>query len=251
MSSVQGSNLLDVLKTKMRQTKEECEKFREEAEDLERKFKGETQRREEADGEVSALNRRIRLLEEDLERSEERLAIETKKLAEVSHATDESERIRKALANKSSMEEDRAIMLEAQLSQAKLIAEDADKKYEEVARKLAMVEADLERAEERAESGESKSVELEEELRAVGHNLKSLEVNEEKMSKKEESFAEQLRTLGAKHKEADARAEFAERSVQKLQKEVDRLEDELMAAKERSKKMEEDMEATFHDIQNM
>ena len=44
---------------------------------------------------------------------------------------------------------------------------------------------------------------------------------------------------------------FNYRSVQKLQKEVDRLEDELMAAKERNKKMEDDMEATFHDIQNM
>jgi len=43
-------------------------------------------------------------------------------------------------------------------------------------------------------------------------------------SKKEESFSTQLRTLTAKCKEAEARAEFAERSVTKLQKEVDRLE---------------------------
>ena len=61
-------------------------------------------------------------------------------------------------------------------------AEDADKKYDEVARKLLQVEADLERAEERAETGESKIVELEEELRVVGNNLKSLEVSEEKVS---------------------------------------------------------------------
>merc|ERR1712200_194613 len=120
---------------------------------------------------------------------------------------------------------------------AKLIAEEADKKYEEVARKLAMVEADLERAEERAETGESKIVELEEELRVVGNNLKSLEVSEEKASKKEESFSTQLRTLTAKCKEAEARAEFAERSVTKLQKEVDRLEDDLLGAKEKNKKM--------------
>merc|ERR1719266_3057156 len=87
-----------------------------------------------------------------------------------------------------------------------------------------MVEADLERAEERAETGESKIVELEEELRVVGNNLKSLEVSEEKASQKEETYSEQVRVLIAKHKEAEARAEFAERSVQKLQKEVDRLE---------------------------
>ena len=86
------------------------------------------------------------------------------------------------------MEDDCVAILEAQLAQAKLIAEEADKKYEEVVRKLAMVETDLERAEGRAETGESKIVELE-------------EVSEEKASKKEESFSTQLRTLTAKCKE--------------------------------------------------
>ena len=46
----------------------------------------------QAEGEVAALNRRIQLLEEDLERSEERLSTATQKLAEASHAADESER---------------------------------------------------------------------------------------------------------------------------------------------------------------
>lgn len=46
----------------------------------------------QAESEVAALNRRIQLLEEDLERSEERLATATSKLAEASQAADESER---------------------------------------------------------------------------------------------------------------------------------------------------------------
>ncbi len=46
----------------------------------------------QGEGEVAALNRRIQLLEEDLERSEERLETATQKLAEASHAADESER---------------------------------------------------------------------------------------------------------------------------------------------------------------
>lgn len=41
-------------------------------------------------------------------------------------------RIRKALENKTNMEDDRVAILETQLTQAKLIAEEADKKYEEV-----------------------------------------------------------------------------------------------------------------------
>ncbi|KAG0701377.1 Tropomyosin [Chionoecetes opilio] len=167
--------------------------------------------------------------------------------------------MRKVLENRSLSDEERMDALENQLKEARFLAEEADRKYDEVARKLAMVEADLERAEERAESGESKIVELEEELRVVGNNLKSLEVSEEKANQREETYKEQIKTLANKlkaaaHREdnfeeqikelshrmrepppppmltrvlplqAEARAEFAERSVQKLQKEVDRLE---------------------------
>jgi uncharacterized membrane protein (DUF106 family) len=46
-NAVQGSNILDVLKKKMRATKEECEKFKEDAEDLHRKLQVEVNRREE------------------------------------------------------------------------------------------------------------------------------------------------------------------------------------------------------------
>ncbi|XP_071055309.1 tropomyosin-2 isoform X6 [Onthophagus taurus] len=204
-----------------------------------------------AESEVAALNRRIQLLEEDLERSEERLATATAKLAEASQAADESERIRKALENRTNMEDDRVAILESQLAQAKVIAEEADKKYEEVARKLVIMEIDLERAEERADNSDSKIVELEEELRVVGNNLKSLEVSEEKANQREEEYKNQIKNLTTRLKEAEARAEFAERSVQKLQKEVDRLEDELLAEKERNKQLADEMEATLHDIQNM
>lgn len=60
-----------------------------------------------------------------------------------------------------------------------------------------------------------------------------------------------MRILDQRLKEAEARAEFAERSVQKLQKEVDRLEDELMHERAKNKMLQEEMEATLHDIQNM
>uniref|UniRef100_A0A671ML83 Uncharacterized protein n=1 Tax=Sinocyclocheilus anshuiensis TaxID=1608454 RepID=A0A671ML83_9TELE len=43
---------------------------------------------------------------------------------------------------------------EIQLKEAKHIAEEADRKYEEVARKLVIVEGELERTEERAELAE-------------------------------------------------------------------------------------------------
>ena len=109
-------------------------------------------------------------------------------------------------------------------------------------------EADLERAEERTEVGEIKIVELEEELRVVANNLKSLEVSEEKANQREASNKEQIKTLTAKLKQAEARAEFAEKSVLKLQKEVDRLEDELVSEQEKFKAITEELEQTFAEM---
>merc|ERR1712157_559538 len=135
-----------------------------------------------AEGEVAALNRRIQMLEEDLEKSEERLLIATQKLDQASTAADDNQR-----------------------KEARMLAEEADKKYDECAKKLATVEGDLDRAEERADTSEHKIIELEGELRVVGNNLKSLEVSEEKANQREEAYKEQIKTLTAKLKQAEAR----------------------------------------------
>ena len=84
---------------------------------MQRKLQAEISQREESESEVANLNRRIQLLEDDLERSEERLATATQKLAEASHAAEESERIRRVLESKSITEEDRAAVVEQQLAQ--------------------------------------------------------------------------------------------------------------------------------------
>ena len=132
--AAQGSFLIKALKKeKMHLIKEKMEKYKEEAEDMGRILQVESRRRKEAEGEVAALNHSIQLLEEDLERSKERLATATQKLAEASRAADESKRICKALENKSNREDDHVAILEKQLAQAKLIFMGVDKKYGEVA----------------------------------------------------------------------------------------------------------------------
>ena len=51
--------------------------------------------------------------------------------------------------------------------------------------------------------------------------LRSLE---EKANQRESSYKEKIKTLTVKLKQAEARAEFDERSVQKLQKEVNKFD---------------------------
>ena len=82
MSSAGG--LLDVLKQKMQQSKDELEKYKEESENMARNCQEESRRREDAENEVASLNRKITLLEEDLERSEERFNLANGKLSSTS-----------------------------------------------------------------------------------------------------------------------------------------------------------------------
>merc|ERR1712240_272230 len=178
-----------------------------------------------AEAEMNALNRRVSGLEEDLEKTEE-----------------------KVFENKAVDDDKRIAGLEKELKEARDKAEAADAAYEDVSKKLVQCDSDLEKAEERADVGETKILELEEELRVVANNLKSLEVAEEKANQREKSYKEQIKTLTAKLKQAEARAEFADKSVQKLQKEVDRLGDELVAEQEKFKAITEELEQTFAEM---
>merc|ERR1719495_1715938 len=194
--------------------------------------------------EMNALNRRVSGLEEDLEKTVAAVA----KLDKAATASDDSERAKKVFQSKADEDEKRITGLEKELKEAREKAEAADAHYDEVAKKLATCESELEKAEERADVGETKILELEEELRVVANSLKSLKVAEEKANQREKPYKEQIKPLTAKLKQAVARAEFAEKSVMKLQKEVDRLEDELVTEQEKFKAITEELEQTFAEM---
>merc|ERR1712168_1005227 len=201
-----------------------------------------------AESEVNNLNRRVNALEEDFEKSEERLATAALKNAEASQAADDANRMKKVLENRAAEQSERIETLEAQLKEARFLAEEADRKYDEVAKKLAQIEADLERAEDRADTSETKIIDLEEELSYCGNTLKSLGNAEEHANAREVVYKQQVANLQKKCKAADARVDFAERTVQKLQKDVDRLEDELANEKERYRGMTDELDQTFNEI---
>jgi len=109
-----------------------------------------------AESEVNNLNRRVNALEEDYEKSEERLVQANLKNHSASQAADDANRMRKVLENRNMQDAERMDSLESQLKEARFLAEEADRKYDDVAKKLGEVEAMLEHAEERAETGVNK-----------------------------------------------------------------------------------------------
>jgi len=199
--------------------------------------------------EVNDLQKRITTIEEEFEKIEEKLAKAITNLAEASHSADENERARKSLASRNQADKERIAQLEKQITEFGSCAEESDKRYDDVSGKISVMEVDLERTEERADSAEFKLLELAEELKVVGNNMRSLEVSEQEAKSREEGQAEQIREMGDRLKDADERAELGERTISKLQKECDRLEDELLTEKEKYKNISEELEQTVNELQ--
>merc|ERR1712000_581617 len=102
-----------------------------------------------AELEVAALNRRVQSIEGDLETCEDKLLLASQKLDKAATAADDSDRMRKVLESRANQDEERMSKLEEELKAVRTQAEDADKKYDEVQKKLVRTEADLERREQR------------------------------------------------------------------------------------------------------
>ncbi|KAI4501023.1 hypothetical protein M0802_003826 [Mischocyttarus mexicanus] len=198
--------------------------------------------------ELAILNRNMQQCSQNLEKSEERRLVAQTKLTEAMEIGEDAKRICKVLENRSKLDEERMDQLTAQLKEARLIAEDADNKSDEISRKLAFVEDELEAAEERVKSSEAKITEREDELFIVGNILKSLEVSEEKANRRVEAFKAQLKELKVKLKSAEKRAIIAEQAVKVLVKELDSREDYLLKEKEKYRYMCNDMDSTFAEL---
>merc|ERR1711962_455242 len=201
-----------------------------------------------AEAEFNRLNRRVQELEEDLETTENMYVIAMQKYDKAATTADDSDPMAKVLQNRSQEDEKKMSTLAEQLKDAQKQAEDADVKYDDASKKMQTCEAQLEVDGERADISEFKIIELEEELKVVANNLKSLEVSEDKANQRESYYKDEIKRLTAKLKQSDTRAEFAERSVQKLQKEVDRLEDELVGEQDKFKAITEELDQTFAEM---
>ncbi|XP_018345215.1 PREDICTED: tropomyosin-2-like [Trachymyrmex septentrionalis] len=201
-----------------------------------------------AEQDRTVLTKRVQEIEASLTKKEELRLSATLKLARATELADDAQRMCNVLADRSRLDEERMEKLMSELKDARLIAEDADAKSDEIAKKLQFVEEELEAAEERVKTSEAKIVEREDELFIVQNIVKSLEVSEEKANQRVEDFKLQLKSTKKKLKEAEKRAITAERTVKTLLKEMDMKEDELREEKEKYKAVCDDMDATFAEM---
>merc|ERR1712083_1228300 len=104
---------------------------------------------------MAALNRRVSGLEEDLEKTEEKMVAAVAKLDKAATASDDSERAKKVFQSKADEDEKRITALEKELKEAEERADVGETKILELEEELRVVANNLEKAEERADVGET------------------------------------------------------------------------------------------------
>jgi chromosome segregation ATPase len=204
-----------------------------------------------AELEVSALSRKIRLLEDEQSKVDERYKETVSKLADYETALEENERERKIHEAKSFSIEEKLELMGAQLEEATGIAEEADRKYEEVARKLRIVEGDLERMVDKSEEFENKVKDSEMQISEHNEQLKKMEDLCGKNAEKEDNYDNTVRSLSEKLKNAETGAEFGERTVEKLERTIDTLQEQLYQEKLAFKELSMKLDKTLQDMMHL
>jgi len=223
------------------ETNDKLTKALESLEEAEKQFK-------EVEGDVSALTRRIMLMEEEDKKAAETLCATVTKLALTSKSADSVLKTIKVVENTCLNNEVTIEELDKNLRSTVKMASDNEQKLDELSRKLGVQEAELKRAEERAELAEKNLKGIEEELETVGENMKQLEKSAEKALEREEKLVEKIWSLQSKYKSTEARFEYGEMNITKLNQRIDDIEDEIYREKLKIKKCSDELNDTFDDM---
>jgi len=203
---------------------------------------------QEKESELSALSRRTFLLEDEVQKSEIKLAKATLELGLESKRADKIIKIVNSLTSKSMNDEVEIEALVKQEREAKFMLADSEKKYDEIFRRLGVMEEELKRSEDRADNCQKKVSSIDDELKVVGENMKHLEVAEEKALIREEKYKDQILALIDRLKIADGRAEYGEMNITKLNQRIDGIEDDIVREKVKGQHVSNEMSDTFVDI---
>merc|ERR1711972_900308 len=172
------------------ETNDKLTKANESLEEAEKQFK-------EVESDVSALTRRIMLMEEEDKKAAEQLCQTVTKLAMTSKAADNVLKTIKVVENT-------CLNNEVTIGNERFRC-----------------------PVERAGMAEAKLKGIEEELETVGDNMKQLEKSAEKALEREEKLVEKIYNLQSKYKTTEARFEYGEMNITKLNQRIDDIEDEI------------------------
>merc|ERR1719376_1993952 len=169
----------------------------------------------------------------ELDRTEEKLETAKLQLSSVLEDHDCMEKTMKELEFNEQDHSDRLDLQTEELRNARAVAEDADRKYDEISRKLMMMEGEFDEAEK------------------LNDSLKVYEQMEEKLGDRENEMDAELFSLKSQLRDSEYQREEAEKEVQKLEKTCDGLQkklEEVQAQKENIQKELDQLIAELDDL---
>jgi len=203
---------------------------------------------ERAEQESAQVTRRKTLLEEESQRVQLRLIEVLDKLTVAESSLEHNERTAKVKEAEAQHYDEKATLVEAQLEEANLIRDESARKMEEAGRKLKMIQDELERVADKAEEFEAKIALVESKLETKQKTMGEMEIVSNENATKEDKYEQQTYEKRKTMELTETRAEFSERTVEKLEQSIDKLSDDYLAEKLKYRDISLQLDSALNDI---
>nr|ABF51018.1 tropomyosin 2 [Nematostella vectensis] len=236
------------LKEKMQQIKDQTDDAEERELGAKSLLKEAEAKEEQLLSEASGIQRRITLLNSELEKKNERVEEQEKLLQNLVHNSEMNEEARKGL-EESEMKGDEKIMdLEAKLKEMERVEKETLETLTEAERKEVVVTRDLERAIEKGRTLENRIQSLESTMGNALTNIQKLEASGDEAYEREELKEEKLKFFQEQLKQYEQRYEDAEREALKLERINDTIIIEIDSYKKKKEEILREMDLELVDL---
>jgi len=204
-------------------------------------------RHERAELEQGQTIRKLQLVEEESERVSARLNETIKKLGDAEMRISDNEQMMKIAEVRQITAEEKMEMCAVHKFEAGLIADECQRKYDEVARRLKIVDGEMERMKERFEQANSKIETLETEIEEKNVRTKELQAKQLHESEQDDKMDNKARDCKEKTKLAEIKAEHLDKTIEKMDCHIDVLYDQLLKEKMAFLEVSKNLDANLQD----
>nr|ABF51019.1 tropomyosin 3 [Nematostella vectensis] len=239
---------MDVLKKKVVQTRQEIEKAENKERYIRKLLRLTSERATLAEMEADGLKNRIKEMEKQIERVNARTERLGQGLTAKESEADDSEKDRKAMEGKEYDHSDQIALLETRCADMMRLVDEKEIRLEEAKFRRNEARAGLVEALKRGNAGEQKIAELEQEIERLCFEQYKLEKKGELLYKRKDYFESKIEDLQERYRNAIIRGDNDLGESKLLEKQKDRLYNELVRQKKRVAFLSRELEDALADL---
>lgn len=239
---------MEAIKKKMNLLKEKLQEAENEAQKAEDELTAKNNEADMAEEEVLSKTKELNDIEDELEKEEENFITLKARFDEACKLQDENERAHKELSNRGQVDNVKLDRLEGEFGDLQAKIEDVEEKYQSAVQKLEKSEDELESEEVRFSESDMRVKELEVEAVQAGNLLRSMEINEDNAAKSQSSSSTKVEDMKNKVDDIIEAAEKKEAESQDLEKELNKLDDDVQDSRERYHQVKAEYDALLAEV---